>query len=180
MSDLKLGLLIDTAQQRDAIHIAVAPVVATERLAPGQHIGFVIAGDTAKVCHSGDGVTGIGIVDPFLKAPVFQGERFWMFLYPQTIQGLRHDWTHPAFVAPEPSALDKSKAWLADMAKHCGVSYERMMSAIETDDYIHMGDNEAYKDWLENTIRRDEFKHHCEIVLGRQLSAVPYPFSCAC
>lgn len=42
MSDLKLGEVItDTSQQRDAIHIAVAPVIAAKQLHAGQHVGFV-------------------------------------------------------------------------------------------------------------------------------------------
>ena len=38
--DVKLGSLIDGPAQRDAIHIAVAPVVAGEPLLPGQHGGL--------------------------------------------------------------------------------------------------------------------------------------------
>lgn len=76
---------------RDAIHIAMAPVVAAERLQPGQHIGLL---DDGRACASDK---PIGIVDPFLVDAVLPGHRLWLFLYPGTVTSLRHDWTHPAF-----------------------------------------------------------------------------------
>ena len=102
-NDVGIGKLIDSAQQRDAIHVAIAPVVATCKLIPGQDIGFTTIGDMESV-----GVTDkpIGIVDPFLTRQIFPGQRFWMFLYPNTIESLRHDWTHPAFQTAITSAVD--------------------------------------------------------------------------
>jgi hypothetical protein len=97
----KLGELItDGDRRRDAIHIAVAPVTAAvtagEDLGPGWHVGFIRTGDTETV---GPSDQPIGLVDPFLQQPVRKGERFWLFLYPNTITGLRHVWTHPVFQA---------------------------------------------------------------------------------
>ena len=40
MSNIPLGQIITTEEQRDAIHIAIAPVKAARILKPGQHIGF--------------------------------------------------------------------------------------------------------------------------------------------
>jgi hypothetical protein len=42
-------------------------------------------------------VDAVGIVDPFLRTRVEKGASFWMFLKPNTITSLRHDWTHPVF-----------------------------------------------------------------------------------
>jgi hypothetical protein len=93
----RLGQLIkDGDRRRDAIHIAVAPVTAAEVLRPGQHVGLVRPGDLEAV---GPCDKPLGIVDPFLPGPVEPGQRFWLFLYPNTITGLRHVWTHPAFTA---------------------------------------------------------------------------------
>jgi hypothetical protein len=86
-----LGTIIDDTQKRDAIHLAVEPVQADEKLYPGQHIGLK---------HNGKaGITGIpsGIVDPFLSGPVFPDQWFWLVVFPRKITSLRHVWTHPAF-----------------------------------------------------------------------------------
>jgi hypothetical protein len=98
-------LITNSDRRRDAIHIAVAPVTAAERLTPGQHVGFVQAGDTELV---GPAENLIGIVDPFLREEVQPGQRFWLFLYPNTVTSLRHVWTHPAFVPKVPSVTTRA------------------------------------------------------------------------
>lgn len=91
----QLGQLLGKEERRrDAIHIAVAPVTAAERLTPGQHVGLIQEDDLERV---GPCERPIGIVDPFLPVAVESGQRFWLFLYPNTITGLRHVWTHPVF-----------------------------------------------------------------------------------
>lgn len=94
-----IGKLITTDDlfKKDAIHIAVAPVIAMDILYPGAPLGFSEPGNTQKV--EVNRVNSIGIVDPFLPSPVKEGEKFFMFLFPNTITGLRHDWNHPAFTA---------------------------------------------------------------------------------
>lgn len=89
----KLGQLCDDSDRRDAVHIALAPVIAACNLEPGQFVGLVNGQATWNV------ETFIGVVDPFLKDEVKKGERFWLMLLPGTITGLRHVWSHPAFKA---------------------------------------------------------------------------------
>jgi hypothetical protein len=101
----RLGqLIMDGDRRRDAIHIAVAPVTAVGRLRPGQHVGLVQEGNLELV---GPGNRNIGVVDPFLTEEVEAGQRFWLFLYPGTITGLRHVWTHPAFTAAAAAVKEK-------------------------------------------------------------------------
>ena len=102
MSDSpQLGRLIeDEDRRRDAIHIAVAPVTASVRLSPGMHIGLVSDDNTELV---GPTENPIGIVDPFLETDVELGQRFWLFLYPNSVTGMRHVWAHPAFKARIPT-----------------------------------------------------------------------------
>ena len=84
--------------RRDAVHIAVAPVVCgVPFLDPGQHVGLDARGRANPRV-----AVLIGVVDPFLKTPVGLDERFWLFLYPNTVTSLRHVWTHPAFTTKVP------------------------------------------------------------------------------
>jgi hypothetical protein len=101
----QLGQLIeDGDRRRDAIHIAVAPVTAAERLSPGQHVGLIQEGNLELV---GPCDCNIGIVDPFLAKEVEPGQRFWLLLYPGTVTGLRHIWTHPVFAIAAAAVKEK-------------------------------------------------------------------------
>lgn len=94
-TETKLGTPPPTDAGRDAVHVAVVPMTAAADMDPG-----------TVVCEAGIPVfpgsrrRGVGVVDPFRLTPVARGERYWLCLYPGTITGLRHVWTHPAF--PEP------------------------------------------------------------------------------
>lgn len=87
-----LGTIIDNTAARDAIHLAVEPVIAGENLHPGDHI-FLRDGKA----YGAIGEKLLGIVDPFLTVPVAKGERFWLIVYPRQITSLRHVWEHPSF-----------------------------------------------------------------------------------
>jgi hypothetical protein len=97
--DLGLGQLITEPRGRDAIHVAVAPVKAAEDLPPGAHVGLC-RGTTDEVYETDEGA--VGVIDPFLHQLVRKGERCWLFLYPNTVTGLRHVWSHPAFKTAPP------------------------------------------------------------------------------
>jgi hypothetical protein len=155
--------------QRDAIHIAVAPAVATTYLDPGEDVGFVEGTERAGRNSSS---AAIGIVDPFLPRTIGPGERFWIFLYPNTITSLRHQWTHPAF---EQSAgrisqddhIAKSRAWIEQHAKLLGLSDDVLMeNAVEwlrDHDYFVQQGSERWRDNFNPT----EFWHHYEVVTGK-------------
>ncbi len=99
MDDLpKIGKLIDGHAYRDAIHVAIAPVEAAERLSPGDHVALDDSGNAVWTVER-----GVGIVDPFLLGDVREGERFYVFLYPGTVTSIRHSWSHPAFKAKVPN-----------------------------------------------------------------------------
>ena len=91
-----LGKLIgqDEHPGRDCIHVAIAPVVAGEYLIPGQKVGLV---DGRARVGLPPGIHAIGVVDPFLGNAVNEGEKFYLFLFPNSVTSMRHVWTHDAF-----------------------------------------------------------------------------------
>lgn len=187
MSDVTLGKLIDETAQRDAIHIAIAPVIASQSLMPGEHCGLIAGSDNTA---GGAACTRpIGIVDPFLTQRIEAGERFYLFLYPQTVTGMRHHWSHPAFatapagnqqIANDPE--DKHRRVIEDAGKECGgFDYDDMMGIADEyanhGEYYHMGQNERYK----NFERWDDFWNAYTAIRGcKAPEYASAPFSCSC
>lgn len=180
MSDVKLGELLNGGEQRDAIHVAIAPVMANCRLKPGEHIGFIDS-STEIV---GKSKTTIGVVDPFLKLGVDKGERFYMFLYPNTVTGMRHHWSHPSFVGENivsKEVIDESVNILRIASEQGEMSYSCLIESMDTyaeyNDYQHMGENERYKhieDW-------DKVWDAWAKVTGKTKPVEAWcPFSCSC
>jgi hypothetical protein len=105
-----LGKIISVNEKRDAIHLAVEPVRAASVLFPGQDVGFIepgVAGVTADP---------VGIVDPFLNAPVQKDQMFWLVVYPRQITSLRHVWEHPKF--PESQDLNSGAKTVSPKEQH--------------------------------------------------------------
>lgn len=178
-----LGKLLQPDDKRDAVHIAVAPVVCADSvLVPGQHIGFVKGETPANdEAASSESENKLGIVDPFLKRPVVRGERFWMFLYPNTITSLRHDWTHPGFVSHQAVAADSEK-WLAAFAKRWNFDYGDMINEAQYGGIIVAQGNDLHgKDELGSD--HDLFWFHLEVVTGKKFhpdDREKVTWSCSC
>jgi hypothetical protein len=93
-----LGTIIGPNEKRDAIHLAVEPICAGERLRPGERV--FIKNGMAYFASVTD--KAVGIVDPFLsKDGAAPHERFWLVLLPRQITSLRHVWEHPDFPPSE-------------------------------------------------------------------------------
>ncbi len=168
-----IGKILDGTAQKDAIHIAVAPVFADTNLMPGQHVGVV---ENERM---GLSDRPIGIVDPFLKDSVQKGQQFFLFLYPNTITGLRHEWTHPLFSGKTPVRSEAEKR-LHDFAAESDMNYWRLMSAAEA--YLQHGeyviDGGRYEGWGVYA----KFWEDYETVTGKKVreSERGSFFSCSC
>lgn len=186
---IPLGKLAAGDAGRDAIHIAVAPVIAASVLAPGQHVGILEDGKASP-----DVKPTIGIVDPYLKKAVAPGQRFYLCLYPNTITSLRHHWVHPAFKEEAPPAkadFDRaeSEAWLREYAKRVNPylldsdpsgeeAYQHLLQNLREGWITYIGrDMHGFCD-LEDA---EELAHHGGVVLGRQIVFDgSWTFSCSC
>lgn len=99
-----LGELAGKDARRDAVHVPVAPVIAGQPLDPGDHFWLNSHGLAVKSTGRREHRT-IGVVDPYYDGIVLKGDRFWGFLYPNTVTSLRHTWSHPAFRSKAPENL---------------------------------------------------------------------------
>lgn len=202
------GLLPDDAWGRDAVHVAVFSAFSSDTLYSGERVAIVNeeGGKDMRVSRNG---TSVGIVDPFLSDYVEPGQRFWVYLYPRTITGLSHRWSHPAFepqtetpsVYVTPATKLESEEWLR---KFCWGAdcpgYEILLDISnkiadgKTEEWADSGEWKDYYGWSYN----DEYLHfggrdahaeipaefwtHMENVIGRQIfkGSKPTYFSCSC
>lgn len=189
-SKLGVGSIITDEQHREAIHCAIAPVVAACQLKPGWHVrlnekGHAIAGTDFR--------TTVGIVDPFLRLnTVEEGQTFWLFLYPGSITSLRHEWTHPAFEREEISAVDAATArkvaarfWLDDfLAKineeaYSPEYYVTLESLIEDTKKGNIRFAFDTPDFLRGERIKEDLVRYVEDYTGTKIGETPF-FSCAC
>lgn len=178
---------------RDAIHLAVEPVIAGHTLYPGAHVG--ISGGKAysnlDKAHPSFVEKHLGIVDPFLKEPVRPGEMFWLVVYPRQITSLRHVWDHPDFPTEEginigervaDKLLGGSEQWIRDFADKLDMTYSALMKAAHnwhTSGTYEYDNSEVYKDHYD---KFQEFWEHYEKVTGIHVDPTDKQsfFTCSC
>jgi hypothetical protein len=180
-----VGKKIQGEAGRDAIHFAVAPVEAASDLWPGVHVGLDAYGRAARI------EPKVGIVDPFLQEDqgwIKAGERFWLFLYPNTITSLRHVWEHPAFSKEAPVYADESEAYLRKLAAQVWdfgdepVSYEEFLvildKAAKGDGYCFGNDDGPGPVYAAQ--ESGELWKHYERVTGKPGPRGEVVFRCSC
>ena len=176
--EIKLGKAPVPGEGRDAVHVAIIPAVAGEDLKPGARVGRRLGGDRffEKVPRID------GIVDPFLSGPVNQGYMFWLCLFPGTVTGMRHCWSHPHFkeeslAADAPSA--ESVEWLRANEQEYGYDTSGLLQGIVSGEGYCFGDDNGPYDFA----RTREFWEHVEGATGRRFyesDRENIPFRCAC
>lgn len=176
MSDVVLGRVPPANSERDAIHVAVIPMRASETLRAGQRVGVLgdqLAGPSNKTT---------GIVDPFLTGVIAKDSWFWMALLPGTVTGMRHEWQHPAFPVPRPPAfedMDAERLFAESVAAQCGKTLAALMEDaemfVDTGEYEY-DNSERYKqveDW-------ERFWRYFTKVTGKETKQDWAPYTCSC
>ncbi len=147
---VELGKLVeDMSIGRDAIHIAVIPVIAAEKLYPSQKISC----NDLLYAVSDNSDRYMGIVDPFLTSPLFKEDKFYMMLKQDSITGLKHVWSHPIIdsickdrleneedVMDDTSRISDSMIWMRNFAKKLNMTYSSLMLLAD-----NMFEGENYK-----------------------------------
>jgi hypothetical protein len=163
-----LGMIIGAGEKRDAIHLAVEPIIAAQRLMPGQDIGVDEEGKASAYAKP-----HLGIVDPFLKDTVQPGQRFWLIIYPRQIKSLRHVWSHPAF-PDEPALADlkpsfdalkaESEEWMRGEAERLDTGYHTLINAARS--YVQDGEYLIEGGKFEGERVSSDFWRHWERITG--------------
>lgn len=183
-----IGQLLKGHEQKDAVHMAIVPVIAGEYIAPGSKVALVI--DTTDQVENAEcavrTVKPIGVLDPFLEQGANKGDRCWLFLYPGTVTGMRHEWRHPAFKDTTQEQADKSEsvAWLRDFADKWNFDYDDMIeNAQQHEGYIVAGGIDLHSRGELDAGDEENFWYHIEVLTG--FKATPdhresFGWSCSC
>ncbi|MDE2010251.1 MAG: hypothetical protein KGJ09_09280 [Candidatus Omnitrophica bacterium] len=176
----KIGTILDEFAKKDAIHIAVAPVVAGEELQPGDKIVLTQEGKAVKCTV----ISALGLADPFIaREKIKKDERFYLFLYPGTITDLRHEWYHPAFPEKLNQEIDaqnreSAQLWIRHWAENIGLSYDEAMEAahayVDFDEFLCEGGR-----WEGYSVP-EEFWSHFKTLTGKEPTYMGSFFSCSC
>jgi len=127
--DLTRVIPSDENPDRDAIHVAVVPMICNEDyMEPGAPVRLAFNSKDRIVNANYGG--GIGIISPWMTERSINmraGDKVWVLLNPGSIIGLRHDWTHPALDTPA-KELSEAEAWLDAFAERWGFDYNHMIA----------------------------------------------------
>lgn len=128
-------------------------------------------------------------MDPFLKTPVQEGERFWLVVYPRQITSLRHVWSHPDFgdKMASPAPVDDkaaSERWLRDWCDMTdgAPTYEELIAVTNgnsvdweiLDEYLI-----CHSSSVSGSIPAIVW-HHVMVITGDTMASYPSYFSCSC
>ncbi len=136
-----IGKKLTGIEERDCVHIALMPAIAAEEVYPGEEVALAYGTkNTIKPASSSYGIKTIGIVDPFIGLPnsgedhtwrsriIEKGEKCYVFLFPGTVNGMRHQWHHPE-IDKALTPVSPAEEWLRKFADRWNFDYDEMISS---------------------------------------------------
>lgn len=93
MAKPRVGQILDKDKKytRDAIHVPIMEIIAGEHLCTGSQV-YIHEGKAYYPYEQ----KFVGVVDPFIDDCVEEGDKFYLFLRPESTLKLWHEWIHPA------------------------------------------------------------------------------------
>lgn len=174
--DVRLGKLIDDEKnpKKDAIHVAIIPLIAGQELYRGHKIKLKFNTLDVALDAEYDDENAFGIVDPFLSDYyVPEGKKFYGLLFPGTVTGMRHEWQHPLFNQNQiKQDLNEHEAWIRDFCDRWNFDYDELISAATSENkdpygryVVARGRDLHYKDELGED--HDAFWEHLAGLTGK-------------
>jgi len=135
--EVVLGKIPPENAVRDAVHVAIIPLVCHYVLKRGQPFKLWPGTKNVATDCDLDDPKCLGIVDPFLQkdggkyeqGTLYQGERFLGYLKPNTVTGMQHCWKHPVFDAETPEITCVHEKWLRDFANTWNFNFDEMVES---------------------------------------------------
>lgn len=178
MSDVNLFENPNENSHRDAIHVAIEPGIAGVNFRYAKYVRqfnnewFPCNEDE---CH--------GIINPWIEQDINKGDRFWVFIKPGTVNGMRHHWSHPELDDKSKSRPTKqeSREWLEAYTRSNDCpSLDEILEGLSgdpdyriDDEYFHCHGRDAHG------YISPEFWFHIENLTGFKTDK-PGQWSCSC
>lgn len=192
-----IGTLLNPGKlpNRDAIHVAILPIIAGARLHRGEP--FRIKRGTKNIALSGEYngkystqnrnlSSAVGIIDPYLSTfAVQEGEACYGFMYPNTITGLHHHWEHPIVDSGDSEReINEHEQWLIGFAEDWNFDYDQLIDAAtgNSNYVVALGIDLHSADDLGAGVEQ-EFWEHIEGLTGKEISEShkkDMVWSCSC
>lgn len=177
---------------RDAIHIAVVAMRCINEPYAGSWVRLTHKPNCVFRCDPDD-PKRIGVIDPFLptrwndKDIPNEGDLVNIFLVPNTISYLRHQWEHPAFdaMANKINTMSESERWLRAFAEKYSFDFDDMIHSAIDETVPSPGVVSRGRDLDRDSVRHDlpEFWRHLEKFTGKgvdQKHRENVYWSCSC
>lgn len=160
---------------RDCIHVPYLEVTCDYDIRPGKFVGLI----DKKNFRVELSTTPIGVVDPFRLNVIPSGEVFRMYLFPDKVTNMKHQWTSP--LIDFAASKEESVAWLKAFANKINYDYNDLLELVkESQEWDSLTtNNDAYYAFCR--VEADFWLHYQNVTnTVLEMDTVTKPFTCSC